>query len=108
MINAKDVVKYVMPHGLVMQVLRSQAVRRRLTVAHNRTFASVARQQVPYSYSAAIEFHSAKGLPRGQLIGGSMPESTLAIARSLSMTLSCARTIGLLSHCTWVIFSASR
>jgi hypothetical protein len=80
MISPKVVsaVKYVMPHGLVQQILRSQVVRRRLAAAHNDAHASVARQQVPYSYSAAIEFHSARGLPRGHLIGGSMPESTLA------------------------------
>jgi hypothetical protein len=73
-----NVVKYVMPHGLVQQVFRSRAVRRRLTNAHNAAHSSIARQQVPYSYSEAIEFLSARGLVRGQLVGGSIPESTLA------------------------------
>ena len=71
-------VKYVMPHGLVQQILRAQAVRRRLINAHNTAHASVAAQQVPYSYNAAVEFHCARGLPRGHVVGGSMPESTLA------------------------------
>ena len=86
MISPKVVraVKYVMPHGLVQQVFRAQAVRRRLADAHNTTQASVVAKQVPYSYSAAIEFHCARGLPRGHVIGGSMPDSTLAYC---SMTL---------------------
>jgi len=71
-------VKYVMPYGLVQQILRAQAVRRRRISAHNAAHASVAAQQIPYSYSAAMEFHRARGLPQGYLVGGSMPESTLA------------------------------
>jgi hypothetical protein len=70
-------VKYIMPHGLVQQVFRSQAVRRHRITAHNAAYKSVARQQAPYSYGAAIEFHCARGLTRGHVIGGSMPESTL-------------------------------
>jgi methyltransferase family protein len=71
-------VKYVMPHGLVQQIVRAQAVRRRRINAHNAAHASVGAPQIPYSYSAAVEFHCARGLPRGHVMGGSMPESTLA------------------------------
>jgi Methyltransferase domain len=71
-------VKYVMPHGLVQQIVRAQAVRRRRINAHNAAHASVRAPHIPYSYSAAVEFHCARGLPRGHVIGGSMPESTLA------------------------------
>ncbi len=71
-------VKYVMPHGLVQQIFRAQAVRRRRLNALNAVHASAGAEQIPYSYSAAIEFHCAKGLPRGHVVGGSMPESTLA------------------------------
>jgi Methyltransferase domain len=80
MISPKVVsaVKYVMPHGLAQQILRSKAVRRGRINAHNAAYASVARQQVPYSYSAAVEFHCARGLPQDHVVGGSMPESTLA------------------------------
>src|SRR5271163_1552661 len=70
-------VKYVMPYGLVQQIFRAQAVRRRLINAHNSAHASVAAQRIPYSFNAAIEFHCARGLPRGQVVGGSMTESTL-------------------------------
>jgi Methyltransferase domain len=71
-------VKYVMPHGLVQQIFRAQAVRRRRLNALNAAHASVGAREIPYSYSAAVEFHCAKGLPRGHVVGGSMPESTLA------------------------------
>jgi hypothetical protein len=70
-------VKYVMPHGLVQQVFRSKAVIRRRLNAHNAAHTLVARKYAPYSYEAAIEFHCARGLNRGQLIGGSMPEASL-------------------------------
>jgi hypothetical protein len=78
MISPKVVhaVKYVMPHGLMQQILRAQ--RRRLIATHNTAQASVAAQQIPYSYNAAVEFHCARGLPRSHVVGGSMPESTLA------------------------------
>jgi Methyltransferase domain len=80
MINRKVIhaVKYVMPHGIVQQILRAQAVRRRLINAHSSARASVATERIPYSYNAAIEFHCARGLARGHVIGGSMPDSTLA------------------------------
>jgi hypothetical protein len=83
MISPKIVyaVKYVMPHGLMQQILRSQ--RRRLIAAHNAAHESVAAQRNPYSYSAAVEFHCARGLPRGHVIGGSMPESTLAFCSKI-------------------------
>jgi hypothetical protein len=71
-------VKYVMPHGIVQQIFRAQAARRHLINAHNSAHASVAAQRVPYSYSAAIEFHCARGLPRGHVVGGSMTDATLA------------------------------
>jgi hypothetical protein len=60
----------------MQQFLRAQ--RRRLLAAHNEAQPSGAAQRIPYSYSAAIEFHSARGLPREHVTGGSMPESTLA------------------------------
>lgn len=69
-------VKYVMPHGLMRQFLRAQ--RRRLVAAHNEARPSGAAQRISYSYSAAVEFHAARGLPRADITGGSMPESTLA------------------------------
>ncbi len=86
MINTQVVraVKYVMPHGLVQQILRSQAVRRRRITAHNTAHASVVAEPIPYSHSAAIEFHCARGLPRGHVVGGSIPESSLAF---------CSRTL---------------
>ena len=68
-------VKYVMPHGLMQQLQRSQ--RRRLVAAHKAPPSSAA-QRIPYSYNAAVEFHAARGLPRADITGGSMPESTLA------------------------------
>ncbi len=68
-------VKYVMPHGLMQQLQRSQ--RRRLVAAHKAP-PSGAAQRIPYSYNAAVEFHAARGLPRADITGGSMPESTLA------------------------------
>jgi Methyltransferase domain len=74
------VIKYVMPYGLVHQIRRSYAVRKRRITALNIAAAPIeaAARQIPYSYSAAIEFHCAAGLPRGHVIGGSMPESALA------------------------------
>jgi len=71
-------VKYVIPHGLVQQIFRAQAVRRRRIAAHNTAHASVGPPKGAYSYSAAVEFQCARGLPQGHVIGGSMPESTLA------------------------------
>ena len=72
------VVKYVMPHGLVQQIVRAQALRRRRVAAHNIAQVRVSAQSVPYKYTAAIEFLCARGLPRGHVVEGSMPESALA------------------------------
>ena len=86
MISRKAIaaLKYAMPHGLVQQVFRSQAARRRLTDAYNAADTSVMEKQAPYSYSGAVEFHCARGLQRDHVINGSMPESTLAYcSRSL-------------------------
>jgi hypothetical protein len=85
MISPKVVhaVKYVMPHGLVRQIVQSQAVRRRLIAAHNAAHSSVATSQIPYSYSAAIEFHCARGVLRSHVTSGSMPESTLAFCSNI-------------------------
>jgi hypothetical protein len=79
MLNQKVVaaVKYVMPHGLVQQMFRSNAVRRRLITAHNAAYSSVVTKQIPYSYKEAVEFHCARGLTRGHVVAGSMPESSL-------------------------------
>ena len=74
-------VKYVMPHGLMQQLQRSQ--RRRLVAAHKAP-PSGAAQRIPYSYNAAVEFHAARGLPRADITGGSMPESTLAFCSKTS------------------------
>ena len=76
-------VKYVMPHGLVQQIFHAQSVRRRLINAHNAAHRSGAAQRIPYSYDAAIEFHCARGLPRGHVVGGSMTDSTLAFCAKI-------------------------
>jgi predicted O-methyltransferase YrrM len=76
-VTAAKAVKYVLPHGIVQQVMRSSAVKRRIIAAHNTHQASIAQSREQYSYKASIAFHSARGLPHGHLVHGSIPEATL-------------------------------
>lgn len=69
-----NTVKYVMPYGLVQQVFRSKAAKRRRIV---KAQARLAQSGKPYSYAAAIDFHCSRGLPRGHVEAGSMPEASL-------------------------------
>ncbi len=66
-------VKNVLPHGLVMKYVLSEAARRRRIAAHNSAHASVAAKQIPYSYSAAINFLTSSGLSQSQVIGWEHP-----------------------------------
>jgi Methyltransferase domain len=72
----KNVAKSVLPHGLVTAVIRSQAVRRRRIAAISSRPADTQRK--PYAYSDSIEFLCARGLLRDHVIGGSIPEASLA------------------------------
>jgi hypothetical protein len=72
----KNVAKNVLPHGLVTTVIRSQAVRGRRMAAISSRPADTLRK--PYAYSDSIEFLYARGLPRDHVIGGSIPEASLA------------------------------
>jgi hypothetical protein len=72
----KNVAKSVLPHGLVTTVIRSQAVRGRRMAAISSRPADTQRK--PYAYSDSIEFLCARGLPRDHVIGGSIPEASLA------------------------------
>lgn len=71
-------VRNVLPHGLVMKYVQSEAARRRRIAAHNSAHVSVAAKQIPYSYSAAINFLTSSGLSQSQVIGGSIPEPSLS------------------------------
>ena len=71
-------VKNVLPHGLVMKYVLSEAARRRRIAAHDSAHVSVAAKQIPYSYSAAINFLTSSGLSQRQVIGGSIPEPSLS------------------------------
>ena len=69
------VIKNVMPHGLVMSIVRSQAVRR--WRIKTQTSANLPVVKTKYSYSAAVDFLSANDLPRDSVIAGSIPEASL-------------------------------
>lgn len=70
--------KNILPHGLVMKIVRSQAVRRRrIAAVQISAEASKPSRREHYSYSAAIEFHVAEGLQRNHVVAGSIPESSL-------------------------------
>ena len=71
-------VKNVLPHGLVMKYVHSEAARRRRIAAHNSAHVSVATKQIPYNYSAAINFLTSSGLSESQVIAGSIPEPSLS------------------------------
>ena len=71
-------VKNVLPHGLVMKYVLFEAARRRRIAAHDSAHVSVAAKQIPYSYSAAINFLTSSGLSQRQVIGGSIPEPSLS------------------------------
>jgi hypothetical protein len=71
-------VKNVLPHGLVMKYVHSEAARRRRIAAHNSAHLSVATKQIPYNYSAAINFLTSSGLSESQVIAGSIPEPSLS------------------------------
>ena len=71
-------VKNVLPHGLVMKYVHSEAARRRRIAARNSAHVSVATKQIPYNYSAAINFLTSSGLSQSQVIGGSIPEPSLS------------------------------
>jgi hypothetical protein len=66
-------VRYVMPYGLVQQVLRSKSVIRRRLADRNAAYAAHVSKHPPYSYKAAIEFHRGRGMNNGHLVAGSMP-----------------------------------
>jgi Methyltransferase domain len=70
--------KNILPHGLVMKIIRSQAVRRRrIAAVETSAQASKPSGREDYSYSAAIEAHFAKGLHRNHVVAGSISESSL-------------------------------
>jgi Methyltransferase domain len=70
--------KNILPHGLVMRIIRSQAVRRRrIAAVETSAMASKLPSREAYSYHSAIEFHAARGLVRNHVIAGSIPESSL-------------------------------
>ena len=71
-------VKNVLPHGLVMKYVLSEAARRRRIAAHDSAHVSVATKQIPYNYSAAINFLTSSGLSQSEVIGGSIPEPSLS------------------------------
>jgi hypothetical protein len=57
--SAKDILKSVLPHGVVMATIRSKAVRRaRMSALSKKSMPNGAS----YSYSSAIEFHCSRGL----------------------------------------------
>jgi hypothetical protein len=61
-----------------MKYVHSEAARRRRIAAHNSAHVSVATKQIPYNYSAAINFLTSSGLSQSQVIGGSIPEPSLS------------------------------
>jgi hypothetical protein len=61
-----------------MKYVHSEAARRRRIAAHNSAHVSVGTKQIPYSYSAAINFLTSSGLSQSQVIGGSIPEPSLS------------------------------
>jgi len=65
--------KSVLPHGVVMATIRT--LKRRRLKAFNPAVWST--NQIPYSYDAAINFLSARGVPRNSAIGGSIPDTSL-------------------------------
>jgi hypothetical protein len=67
-------VRNVMPYGLVKQIFRSKSAKRRLTA---KTTARLGQVEATYSHAAAIDFHCSRGLPRGHVESGSMPEASL-------------------------------
>ncbi len=70
--------KNILPHGLVMKIMRSRAVkRRRIAAVETSALASKLPLREAYSYRSAIEFHAARGLVRSQVVAGSIPESSL-------------------------------
>jgi hypothetical protein len=87
-------VRYVMPYGLVQQVLRSKSVIRRHLADRNAAYAAHVSKHPPYSYKAAIEFHRGRGMTNGHLVAGSMPESTLEFCcRSLDLLIPAPRAL---------------
>lgn len=78
--SAKNILKSVLPHGIVMATIHSKAARRA------RMFA-LSKQSMPnrasYSYSSAIEFHCSRGLPRQHVVEGSIPEASLTFCGSV-------------------------
>jgi hypothetical protein len=78
--SAKNIIKSVLPHGVVMATIRSKAVRR-------ARMSALSKQSVPkgasYSYSSAIEFHCSRGLPRQHVVEGSIPEESLEFCGSI-------------------------
>jgi hypothetical protein len=69
--------KNILPHGLVMKIIRSQAVRRRRIAAVETSAMAKLPLREAYSYRSAIEFHAARGLVRSHVLAGSIPESSL-------------------------------
>jgi hypothetical protein len=71
-------VKSVLPHGIVMRLVRSEAMRRRRIAANNIAHASVPAKNIRYNYQDAIDFLVSGGLLRNQVIAGSIPEPSLS------------------------------
>jgi len=76
----RDIVKWILPHGLVEQRQRAFAVKREDQRRHSQ--AAVRRTgavhgTVPYSYDAALEYLISIGLGRQQILAGSMPLASL-------------------------------
>jgi hypothetical protein len=83
--SAKDILKSVLPHGVVMATIRSKAVRRaRMSALSKKSMPNGAS----YSYSSAIEFHCSRGLPRQHVVEGSIPEDSLTFCGSILDQLS--------------------
>ena len=69
-------VKYLVPQGLAQQLARSKSVARWRVGSYNTAQAD--KGNPAYSYRAAVEFHLARGLTPGHVVGGSMPGASLS------------------------------
>jgi hypothetical protein len=72
------VVKNILPYGLVLNIAGSRLIRHRRIAANNMTTNYIARNQIPHSYDAAIDFLTSRWLLQHQVTSGSTPESSLS------------------------------
>jgi hypothetical protein len=75
MMNIKRAIKAAIPHGIIVAAQRSKSRRQRHLAELDR---EPRRKAEPYSYAASVDFLCRRGLPGGHVIGGSMPEESLA------------------------------